>query len=119
MYPRTALLLQQLMPEAALTIVDSNRDHLETAKAFLHGGIRVEHHHYSPDEAEDADLLVIPLSFDGNRMSLYRLPPGRAILIHDWIWSRRGTGVIVSPFLLKRMNLVKAVEKHRGAVQGG
>jgi len=27
--------------------------------------------------------------------------------VHDWIWHRRGEGVIVSWALLKRLNLVK------------
>jgi hypothetical protein len=28
------------------------------------------------------------------------------VLVHDWIWSRKGASAIVSIFLLKRMNLI-------------
>ena len=31
---------------------------------------------------------------------------GIAVLVHDWIWARRGRGVVVSWLLLKRLNLV-------------
>jgi len=27
--------------------------------------------------------------------------------VHDWLWSRRGKGLVVSLPLLKRLNLVK------------
>jgi hypothetical protein len=36
-------------------------------------------------------------SFIGDRQALYR----------DWLWSRRGDSVIVSAWLLKRLNLVR------------
>jgi hypothetical protein len=29
------------------------------------------------------------------------------VLVHDWIWRPRGTGVIVSAALLKRLNLIR------------
>jgi hypothetical protein len=50
---------------------------------------------------------VFPLSFDGARELLYARPPARAVIVHDWIWRRRGTSRIVSPILLKRVNLVQ------------
>jgi hypothetical protein len=56
--------------------------------------------------SEDADLIVIPLSFIGDRGAIYRTPPARQVLVHDWIWSRHGSGAIVSVLLLKRINLV-------------
>jgi hypothetical protein len=51
---------------------------------------------------------VIPLSLDGDRAGIYRHPPSSAVLVHDWIWRRRGTGAIVSAALLKRINLVRS-----------
>jgi hypothetical protein len=50
---------------------------------------------------------VIPLSFEGDRPALYAHPPAAAVLVHDWIWRRRGAGRIVSLFLLKRVNLIR------------
>jgi len=49
---------------------------------------------------------VIPLSFKGRRETIYRNPPAPAILIHDWIWAKRGKSAVVSLLLLKRLNLV-------------
>jgi hypothetical protein len=54
----------------------------------------------------DFDLLVIPLAFDGDRRALYERPPASAMLVHDWIWRRRGSSAVVSRLLLKRLNLV-------------
>jgi len=55
---------------------------------------------------DGGDLVVIPLSFIGNRDDVYRQPPARAALVHDWLWNVRGKGVRVSWLLLKRLNLV-------------
>ena len=65
-----------------------------------------------------ADLVVIPLSFAGNRRAVYRNPPARLVLVHDWIWSRHGSrrSAVVSWLLLKRVNLVVNV-RERGAVR--
>ena len=37
---------------------------------------------------------------------IYQKPPAPAVLVHDWIWRARGTSLIVSWLLLKRLNLV-------------
>jgi hypothetical protein len=110
MYPRTALLLGSLLPEATLTIVDADSDHLAVARTFLNGSVRFEHRFYNAALCEDADLLVIPLSFHGERQSLYKNPPAQTVLIHDWLWSKRGESAIVSLLLLKRMNLIVRCE---------
>ena len=62
---------------------------------------------YDPSRMNGFDLLVIPLSLLGDRAALYRRPPAPAVLVHDWVWRRRGEGVVVSWLLLKRLNLVK------------
>jgi len=110
MFPRTAILLRKLLPGAALTIVDTNADHIATAQPYLADGVQGELRLFDPEIPESADLVVIPLSLLGNRAAIYRNPPARRVLVHDWIWSRHGTGSIVSVLLLKRINLISAAD---------
>jgi hypothetical protein len=50
----------------------------------------------------------VPLALHGDRAKVYANPPGRRCLVHDWIWNRRGVAsAVVSPLLLKRVNLVE------------
>ena len=106
LFPRTALLLQELLPDVPLTIVDSNPRNLETARALLREAMEFRCERYVPRELPDCDLIVIPLSLDGDHATIYRHPPSSAVLVHDWIWRRRGVGAVVSFALLKRINLV-------------
>ena len=107
LFPRTALVLRDLCPGARLTIIDANRIHLDRARALLDApGIEFVHACYSPERPHGCDLLVIPLSYSGNRASLYAHPPAPSVIVHDWIWRRRGSSRIVSLVLLKRVNLV-------------
>ena len=106
MFPRTAILLRKLIPDAAITIVDANAAHIETATRFLPADVDSEVRLFDSAVPEDADLVVIPLSFIGDRGAIYRNPPARLVLVHDWIWSRHGRGAIVSVLLLKRINLI-------------
>jgi hypothetical protein len=108
LFPRTALILQKLLPDATLTIVDDKAEHLELARSFLNGRVRYHHAFFVPDSATDADLLVIPLAFIGDRRAVYRTSSSsaRCTLVHDWIWNRHAEGVAVSWLLLKRLNLV-------------
>ena len=106
MYPRTALLLRRLLPDASIRIIDANAEHLEAAKPFLDTSIEFRHERYIPGQRKESDLLVIPLSFNGAREDVYRNPPAAAVLVHDWIWSKRGDSAVVSFFLLKRLNLI-------------
>jgi len=61
---------------------------------------------FEPGMSCDFDLLVIPLAFDGDRRAIYQQPPTTVVLVHDWIWRRRGSSAVVSWLLLKRLNLV-------------
>lgn len=106
MYPRTALLLQKLLPYVEIRILDANREHLDAAGQFLSGGVELVQGVYDRMQQSASDLLVIPLSFQGDRRMIYEDPPAKMVLVHDWIWSRRGVSAIVSPILLKRMNLI-------------
>ena len=109
LFPRSALILTRLLPGARISIIDENAENLETARRRLHGSpIEFVHAAFDVNDVSPADLLVVPLDFHGRRDRLYRWPPAKAVIVHDWIWSRRPTGptAIVSCFLLKRLNLV-------------
>lgn len=107
LFPRTALILRELLPAAHITIVDSDPRNLETARGLLDGNIEYRNQRYVPGESCDCDLTVIPLCLRGERAAIYSRPPSRSVLVHDWIWHRRGTGALVSAALLKRLNLVR------------
>jgi hypothetical protein len=106
LYPRSALILRRLLPDATVTIVDAKPEHLEIASTFLPRNIEVEHRFFDAAVPEPADLLVIPLAFIGDRDRVYRHPAAKVALVHDWMWRRRGRGARVSWLLLKRLNLV-------------
>jgi hypothetical protein len=107
LFPRTALILRELLPAAHLTIMDSNARNLETARTFLGETIEYRNERYTNGGSLDCDLTVIPLCLDGDRAEIYRYLPSTTVLVHDWIWRRRGRGTIVSLVLLKRLNLVR------------
>ena len=107
LFPRTALILRRLMPDAAITVVEAEAWHLELARSRLDRGIALVHATYDPASSTGADLVVVPLAYRGDRRRLYCAPPAAQVLIHDWIWARRAAGVRVSWLLLKRLNLVR------------
>jgi hypothetical protein len=114
LFPRTALILRALVPDARLTIVDSSRENLDRARTWMRSAVFIHAHYSASDTSDlsvlsatsDADLLIVPLCFDGDREAIYRRPPARAVIVHDWIWRERGVGRVVSVALLKRVNLV-------------
>jgi hypothetical protein len=98
--------LRRLVPEATITVLDAKAEHLAVARRFLDEATTTRRVLYDGGSLDDVDLVIIPLAYLGNRRQIYDRPPARAALVHDWIWARRGRGVIVSPWLLKRLNLV-------------
>jgi hypothetical protein len=106
LFPRTALILRRLLPDATVSIVDARQEHLEIAGRFFDGGIELRHQFFDAASNEDADVVVVPLSFIGDRRAVYENPPARTVLVHDWLWNTHGGGVRVSWLLLKRLNLV-------------
>jgi hypothetical protein len=106
MFPRSTIILRKILPDAAISIVDANAAHIETAASFLSEIVDSEVRLFDSAVSEDVDLIVIPLSFIGDRAAIYRNSPARRVLVHDWIWSRHGSSVIVSILLLKRINLI-------------
>lgn len=114
LFPRTALILRSLVPDARITIVDSNRENLDRARAWIGSALFIHARYPAPDsskisEASETDLLIIPLCFEGDREAIYGHPPAAAVIVHDWIWRRRGVGRVISVALLKRVNLVTRV----------
>jgi hypothetical protein len=105
------LVLRELLPEAQLKIVDASAENIQYARAFVNGDVEFSHAFYDPAHSgqslEDVDLLIIPLSFQGDRAGIYRQPPARIVLIHDWLWRRQEAGVVISLLMLKRLNLVR------------
>jgi fatty acid desaturase len=111
LFPRTALVLQRLLPEAQLTIIDASATNLQRARSFVTGEVKFRHDFYTPHRNSElvagADLLVIPLAFTGDRAAIYRDPPAPYVLLHDWLWRRRKRGTVISLLLLKSLNLVR------------
>jgi hypothetical protein len=106
LFPRTALVVQRILPAARLTIVDATDAHLTTARTFLDDSTVLRHGIVDAASPMDADLVIVPLAFIGDRSAFYAHPPARTVLVHDWIWARKGHSAIVSWLLLKRLNLV-------------
>jgi hypothetical protein len=106
LFPRTAIILKRLLPHAALSLIDLSADHLAIAQSFVAGEVGYINERFDPTAPSDFDLLIIPLSLVGDRETIYRQPPAQTVLVHDWLWRRRGTGVVISWLLLKRLNLV-------------
>jgi hypothetical protein len=98
-----------MLPDAAITIVDSNANSIVAAQRFLDASGAIEHRTFD-GTPENTDVVVIPLSYRGDRRKLYLNPPAPFVLIHDWIWTSRGRSVIVSWRLLKRLNLIQRGE---------
>ena len=109
LFPRTAIVLRELAPDAEITIIEANPRNLDTARALIDRNVAFRQARFSSASAPlDVDLVVIPLAFEGDRRAIYRRPPAPAVLVHDWAWRRRGRGRVISLALLKRLNLVTA-----------
>jgi len=108
LFPRTAIVIQRLCPAARIPIIDANKPNLDCARALLDApGIEFRHARYVPGGIEGVDLLVIPLSYLGDREAVYGQPSAPAVLVHDWIWHKRGVSRVVALLLLKRVNLIR------------
>ncbi len=107
LFPRTAIVLGRLLPSAELVVIDGNRENVELAKQRSDAKIVFVEEWFTPERHGDFDAVVIPLALEGDRESLYASPPAPLVVVHDWIWRRRGEkSAVVSWLLLKRLNLV-------------
>lgn len=105
LFPRSAIVARRIWPRAAITVIDAEAAHLEIARPLLPEGVTITHRSFEAGD-ERADLVMVPLAYVGSRGDLYQQPPAPAVLVHDWIWRRRGRSAIVSWWMLKRINLV-------------
>ncbi len=109
LFPRTALILRRLLPGARLVVIDSRAENLRRARPLLESGVKLVHGFFDPARRHPFDLVVVPLAFMGSRQALYQGRAAPAVLVHDWMWRRKGVaGALVSPLLLKRLNLVRS-----------
>lgn len=107
LFPRTALILRRLLPDASLVIVEANAAHLAMAQDILGAGVEYRHERWDARKADASDLVVIPLAFDGDRRRVYERPAAPFVLVHDWMWVRHAPSAHVSWLLCKRLNLVR------------
>ncbi len=108
LFPRSAILLRELLPAAEIVVLDAEREHLDAARPWLPPGIVLRHGRYEAGQRLDADLVVVPLALEGSRASCVTDPPAPILLVHDWLWQRRGEGCIVAWWLCKRLYVVRA-----------
>jgi hypothetical protein len=116
LFPRTAILLGQLLPRCRLTVIDASATNLQRAREHLaqHASsilprVSFEHARFETPEVRGFDLVIVPLAFVGDRERLYQTTRGArpAFFVHDWIWRRRGrAGVVISWWLGKRLNFI-------------
>lgn len=106
LFPRTALVLKRICPQARLVLIDLDAAHLEMARERLGGTVDYVCERFERANPEALDAIVVPLAFVGDRAALYSHPPARVVFVHDWIWRRRGRSTVVSWLLLKRLNMV-------------
>ena len=81
---------------------------LDTARRLLPANVELINEAFDSQRHSGFDLLVFPLSLQGDRAAIYDRPPAQFVCVHDWIWRRNGPGRIVSWLLLKRLNLVQS-----------
>lgn len=114
LFPRTALIIRDLVPSARIVIIDASVENLRRAQAWISKDAALERRtvlecrtYPASGDLSDCsyDLVVVPLAFRGNREVFYRCPVTTTI-VHDWVWRPRGRTAVVSALLLKRLNVV-------------
>lgn len=111
LFPRTAIILRELLPQARITVIDLNQQHLDICQRLLPADVESCQSTFEASDPAPFDLLVIPLSLQGERDTVYSKPNARIVCVHDWIWRKRGSSQIVSLALLKRLNMVEQHER--------
>ena len=73
LFPRTAIILRRLFPNARICILDADRGNLDKARRYLgeaSNQIELEHGRYCAGDTIECDLLVTPLCFTGDRAAI-------------------------------------------------
>jgi fatty acid desaturase len=114
LFPRTALVLRSVLPDAELTIIDQSEESLRVAREFLvrrrldTSDLHFEHAAFRPQRVDAHDLVVVPLAFVGDRRLLQQVSAARPVLIHEWLWQRSSPrSAVISWLLLKRLSLLE------------
>ena len=107
LFPRSVLLLRERYPHASITVLDSERAHLDVAHAWLPPGTQCVCERFVAGQQLAADLVVLPLALRGGRSLAIAEPPAPLLLVHDWAWQRVGRGCLVAWWLGKRVHLVR------------
>lgn len=121
LFPRTAIVLSRLLPHSSIVAIDASREHIRLAQPFAPRDVEFVCDWYDPARHDGFDLVVIPLGFVGDRRAVYNHSRAGAVIVHDWIWRRRGRTAVISLLLLKRLNLVSfdADAEPLGGVRAG
>jgi len=107
LFPRTALVLRRVLPHTSVIVIEADPNHLSLARTFLGESVEYRHERWDARQSESVDLVIVPLAFQGDRERVYDRPAAPAVIVHDWMWHRRGVGTRVSWLLCKRLNLVR------------
>jgi hypothetical protein len=110
LFPRTALILRRLLPDARLVVIDASPENLRSAERHLPSAIECVEGFYDPELHRGFDMVVLPLALVGDRDQYYRTPTAPYMLIHDWLWRPHGQSAIVSCLLMKRLNRISGSE---------
>lgn len=120
LFPRSVLVVSKLWPEAHIQVLDQEADHIARAQRYLTekgadlNKVMFRQETFEPELPTAADMVILPLAYVGNRMSLY-VPrkDGAVTLIHDWWHVRRGDrSTPITVWVWKRLTLVlPAAEK--------
>jgi hypothetical protein len=116
LFPRSALALGSVFPEAQLLLVDARADHLARARHHLlrmapELAARAKYQTLHVDDLSSfsADLVVIPLAFEGDRSRLWTHTSRPALAVHEWSRGPIGPAATrVSRLLCKRIRFVPA-----------
>ena len=107
LFPRTALILNRLVPHARLVVIDEDAGNLSRAReAAPELDVDWVRARFDPALHAGFDMVVVPLAYRGDRSLLYENPPADVLVVHDWLWRPRGSSTVVSIGLLKRINVV-------------
>ena len=107
LFPRSALVVRLVWPEAEVAIFDADEKHLEHCRKWLHGNEELCHKRVTADDLPPADVVFVPLALHEPKEGFYSSSRTAKIFAHAWTWNPTEESMVASPLLLKRMNLLK------------